>query len=244
MRFPIDRFILHKVIEPNFNGRDFVVGDIHGHLDKLIDALCKVSFDFSADRLFCAGDLIDRGPKSVETIDVFSTEAWAHSTLGNHEWILIREMVGDPKMVALAQEPKCGAEWRSDIDCKTLEILVEKIYQNFPIAMTVKTRSGYKVGLIHASPPENWDIFDSPDEDFLDQWTHHLWSRDKCKAALTGEKIQCGGVDAVVCGHHTIEQPVVAGNVAFVDTHVSWSGEGAFTVLQLEELLERVENFL
>ncbi len=237
MRFPIDRFMLHKVVEANAYGRDFVVGDIHGHLDKLLDTLNKMGFDFSVDRLFCAGDLIDRGPKSVETIEIFSEEAWAHSTLGNHEWILVREMSGDTKMAALAREPKCGAEWRNDIDSKELAVLVEKIYQNFPIAMTVKTRNGYSVGLIHASPPENWDILNSPNVDFLDQWTNHLWSRDKCKDALTGTKIQCCGIDAVVCGHHTIEQPVVAGNVVFVDTHVSWSGGGQFTVLEMEELL-------
>lgn len=219
-------------------GRDFVVGDIHGHLDKFIDALYKIGFDFAVDRVFCAGDLIDRGPKSVETIEMFSSSAWAYSTLGNHEWILIRELNGDPKMKALAQEPKCGAEWRSNIEKKELSVLVEKIYQNFPIAMTVKTRNGSKVGIIHASPPENWDILKKPNDDFYAHWTDHIWSREKCKAALTGEKNLCTGIDAVICGHHTIKQFVVTGNVVFVDTHVSWSGEGQFTVLELEELVE------
>lgn len=220
----------------------FVVGDIHGHLDKLLDTLYKIGFDFSVDRLFCAGDLIDRGPKSVETVEVFSREAWAHSTLGNHEWILVRELDGDPKMVALAQEPKCGAEWRRNIETRELMVLAEKIYQNFPIAMTLKTRNGNKIGIIHASPPENWDILSKPNDNFFAHWTDHIWSRDKCKAALTGEKVQCTGIDAVICGHHTIEQLVVTGNVVFVDTHISWSGQGKFTVLALEDLVEIIKN--
>jgi len=45
----------------NKKGRDFVCGDIHGCFDQLEEKLSQVNFDKSTDRLFCVGDLIDRG---------------------------------------------------------------------------------------------------------------------------------------------------------------------------------------
>lgn len=49
----------------NQNGRDFVVGDIHGHFAMLNELMEVVAFDRNVDRLFAVGDLIDRGPNSV-----------------------------------------------------------------------------------------------------------------------------------------------------------------------------------
>jgi len=48
----------------NEKGRDFVVGDIHGAFDLVIDAMKAVNFDPEADRLLSVGDLIDRGAGS------------------------------------------------------------------------------------------------------------------------------------------------------------------------------------
>ena len=50
--------------ERNARGRDFVVGDVHGHFDTLERLLEAVDFDASADRLFSVGDLVNRGPAS------------------------------------------------------------------------------------------------------------------------------------------------------------------------------------
>lgn len=48
----------------NHHGRDFVVGDIHGEYDLLLEAMRAVRFEPKNDRLLCVGDLIDRGPGS------------------------------------------------------------------------------------------------------------------------------------------------------------------------------------
>lgn len=55
--------------EPNKVGRDFVVGDIHGCFGKLTDNLKQLNFNFDIDRLFCTGDLVDRGPESHLALD-------------------------------------------------------------------------------------------------------------------------------------------------------------------------------
>ena len=59
---------MHIFIPKNIKGRDFVVGDIHGHYDLLKTELKTVGFDKQKDRLFSVGDIIDRGPKSEECL--------------------------------------------------------------------------------------------------------------------------------------------------------------------------------
>jgi len=76
-----------KKFETNTEGRDFVVGDLHGHIDELNLLLNRVSFDKTKDRLFSVGDLADRGPKSLETMQLIY-EPWFFAVRGNHEDML------------------------------------------------------------------------------------------------------------------------------------------------------------
>lgn len=72
----------------NASGRDFVVGDLHGCFDELFKALSAVHFDATRDRLFSVGDLIDRGPQSMQALSLLE-EPWFHAVLGNHEAMLL-----------------------------------------------------------------------------------------------------------------------------------------------------------
>ena len=53
---------------PNKIGRDFIVGDVHGHFKLLELLLKKVDFNERIDRIFSVGDLIDRGPDSIDAV--------------------------------------------------------------------------------------------------------------------------------------------------------------------------------
>ena len=53
----------------NRAGRDFVAGDIHGCYRTLERALAGVGFEPGQDRLFSAGDLVNRGPHSTEALE-------------------------------------------------------------------------------------------------------------------------------------------------------------------------------
>lgn len=77
-----------KSYGPNLVGRDFVCGDIHGHYDKLVVELEIIQFDYTKDRLFSLGDLIDRGPKSYEVLKLIE-ESWFFPILGNHELLAL-----------------------------------------------------------------------------------------------------------------------------------------------------------
>lgn len=47
---------------------DYAIGDIQGCYERLRDVLDKVDFSPSRDRLWVAGDLINRGPSSLATL--------------------------------------------------------------------------------------------------------------------------------------------------------------------------------
>lgn len=68
----------------------WVVGDIQGCLDCLLDLLARARFDPAADRLYAVGDLVNRGPRSLETLRFCrSLGAAFQSVLGNHDLHLL-----------------------------------------------------------------------------------------------------------------------------------------------------------
>jgi len=68
----------------------YIVGDIQGCLDELQSLLQTVAFDPSKDELWLTGDLVARGPKSLETLRfVKSLGSSATTVLGNHDLHLL-----------------------------------------------------------------------------------------------------------------------------------------------------------
>lgn len=60
---------LFKKLGANEIGRDFVLGDIHGAYDLVIQGMREVRFNGHKDRLLVVGDLIDRGPGSHRVLE-------------------------------------------------------------------------------------------------------------------------------------------------------------------------------
>ncbi|WP_341580768.1 symmetrical bis(5'-nucleosyl)-tetraphosphatase [Marinobacter metalliresistant] len=74
---------------------DYAIGDIQGCYDRLRDVLAKVDFSPSRDRLWVAGDLINRGPSSLETLRyIESLGSSAVVVLGNHDLHLLAVALG------------------------------------------------------------------------------------------------------------------------------------------------------
>ena len=64
----------------------YVVGDIQGCYKALGELLRKVKFSAARDKLWCVGDLVNRGPKSLDTLRFL--QDMDHATelvLGNHD---------------------------------------------------------------------------------------------------------------------------------------------------------------
>ena len=68
---------------------DYVVGDIHGCLDKVLRLIEALHYDPAADRLLFLGDYIDRGPDSKGVVDLMIQLQHENPDnvflMGNHE---------------------------------------------------------------------------------------------------------------------------------------------------------------
>jgi diadenosine tetraphosphatase ApaH/serine/threonine PP2A family protein phosphatase len=84
-------------------GRTLVVGDIHGCYDELIELLDKARLGLD-ERVVAVGDLIVKGPRSREVLDLFASDARFSSVLGNHDLALLRFWRGESVELTPAQK--------------------------------------------------------------------------------------------------------------------------------------------
>jgi serine/threonine protein phosphatase 1 len=80
------------------SGRRIFIGDVHGHYDGLLKLLETILPD-ADDQIYFVGDLIDRGPKSAQVVQLVRENGFG-CVLGNHEQLLI-EAFPDSKVSQL-----------------------------------------------------------------------------------------------------------------------------------------------
>ena len=84
-------------------GRTIVVGDIHGCFDELVDLMKAVDLQ-ADDRIIAVGDLIVKGPKSLQVLELFSQDQRFSSVIGNHDRKLRQRLRGES--VRLSKEQR------------------------------------------------------------------------------------------------------------------------------------------
>jgi len=76
----------------------WAIGDIQGCFDAFQALMKKINFDPEVDTLWVAGDLVNRGDKSLETLNyLYSIRDSIHVVLGNHDIALIAAYAGVKK---------------------------------------------------------------------------------------------------------------------------------------------------
>ena len=74
----------------------YAIGDIQGCFDELTLLLAKIGFNHGTDTLWLVGDIVNRGPKSLETLK-FAKEhdSSVQMVLGNHDLHLLAVGCGE-----------------------------------------------------------------------------------------------------------------------------------------------------
>ncbi len=200
----------HKHFEQNNAGRDFVIGDLHGCFDILMTHLKALKFDNLKDRLFSTGDLVDRGPDSLDCLGLL-TAHWFYAVKGNHEDFMIDSVVykceGSTSMWL-----HNGGMWATKVNDHNELHRLCLIAEQLPVAITVATENG-PIGICHAEPPSlDWADAQAPDDRAVQRM---LWARTRVQRQATTD---VRNVTKVYCGHTPVDHPLELGNVEYIDT--------------------------
>ena len=83
--------------------RTIVIGDLHGCFDELKDLIDLIGLRRD-DRVVAVGDLIVKGPKNREVLDLFIQDKRFSSVIGNHDRKLRQHWRGEPTRLTKEQK--------------------------------------------------------------------------------------------------------------------------------------------
>lgn len=205
-------------LQGNPAGSDWVCGDIHGEFSLLEEKLRGAGFHHGRDRLFCTGDLIDRGPESERALE-FLRYPWFHSVLGNHDDFLLHHDDPHTRMVWLFN----GGQWWNRVSAACRREFVNA-FRQLPLAITVDTPLG-PVGILHGEVPaeDAWGAFLARlERDEPAALESALWGRGRW---MRRDRGGVRGLHRLYCGHTVVEPGSASlGNVVFVDTGAAFFG--------------------
>lgn len=126
----------------------YAIGDVQGCFKELLHLLDTINFDETNDRLWFVGDLINRGPASLEVLNfIIDLGVSATTVLGNHELhlVAIAEGFAMPKKTDTLVPILTSADKQK---------LITWIRQR-PLIHHDKE---FNLSMIHAGLPPQWDI--------------------------------------------------------------------------------------
>lgn len=220
---------------PNEQGRDFVVGDVHGHFKLLATALDKLEFNAEIDRVFSVGDLIDRGPDSADVLN-WLEKPWFYTVRGNHEQMVIDGICGrgdKPRHI------RNGGAWLYELDPAIQDQLL-KVLQDLPLIIEIDLSANKTIGIVHAQAPivglsNDWQ--DAKDA-ITGKLGKQLQQQALAEALYARDKIEqqdptpIAGIHELYVGHSTVPTVTRLGNVVYVDTGCSFS-DGALSLVEI-----------
>lgn len=189
----------------------WLVGDLHGHIALLMEQLDAVLFDTRQDLLICTGDLIDRGPDSLETLRLIRLP-WFRTVRGNHEQMAFDTVVkrsrfmfdcwlmnGGRWYLALDEEEKSAA------DALILETA------RLPHVLELRTPTETIVVCHGDYPGQTYQYGQNVSAERV------LWGRDRIDALAKGKRQPLSGADRFFFGHTPARRPRMYANLNYID---------------------------
>lgn len=221
----------------NRAGRDFVVGDLHGHRSLLEQQLSHIGFDTARDRLFAVGDLIDRGPESLDTLALIE-QPWFHTVLGNHELMLLNFLgFYESRLHARKSFSTGGGAWVQEVMARQRKRLMQLAEQAAALPLALHVDGVQPFNVMHG----DLEPIGSCQERLLRQDTMSarkaellVSSRENFSAALKSERrmrpyaghaVQLSaqpldGLPLTFVGHSPVRQIVVHRSYVYIDQGV------------------------
>jgi serine/threonine protein phosphatase 1 len=176
----------------NTQGRDFIAGDLHGCIKDLTALLQHVDFDNENDRLFLVGDLVDRGPNSMECLRLLKAP-YVYAVQGNHEDMLAGAIIPEegtrPGVAEFLRRMYMwngggwvwedgnymNHRWNPDLDPRELQTLAQ-VARDLPYVITVED----SFSVMHAEPPKYFNFTYEKGRDLLD-YSQGGWADQTCQ---------------------------------------------------------------
>jgi serine/threonine protein phosphatase 1 len=221
----MNKLELIQVFSRNLIGKDYICSDIHGHFSILQQALNDIGFNEQSDRLFCLGDLIDRGDESCRALE-WLAKSWFFSIQGNHERMLINTIERQSETL-WRQWMMWGGDWAETMDFAELNPFYET-FRKLPVAIEIELNNGKSIGLVHAELPDQCDWNQvknllrsiAPENiEVMRETSDMLWNKNQPLLPL--EKVfqieSVKNIDHVFHGHTIVDDYLTITNRTFMD---------------------------
>lgn len=182
--------------------RTLVIGDIHGCFDELVLLLDKAGLA-TGDRVIGVGDLIVKGPKNREVLDLFSSDARFSAVIGNHDLAILKFWRGQVDSLKNSQKRTC-------IELKDNKQKYIAYLSSLPFMIDLGSHV-----VVHAGVRPGVELSEQSPEDLTELRT---LGRDRTSREGTPWYDLYDGDKVILFGHWPSPTPRIAGHAIGLDT--------------------------
>lgn len=199
----------------------WVVSDIHGCYQWLMDALKRRHFNPYEDLLISVGDIIDRGPDCVKCLQLMD-EKWFRAVRGNHEQMALDAIENNDFALWMSN----GGIWFSALEDKRSALRLLNACRDLPHIIEITCANGLNV-IAHADYPAAEYVWNKPVSA-----QRVLWDRDRLMGFMVGKGQGIKGADHFWFGHTPLDKRYDFNNLHYIDTGAVF--DGFLTLVQLQ----------
>ncbi|ELW1648364.1 protein-serine/threonine phosphatase [Enterobacter oligotrophicus] len=201
----------------------WVVSDIHGCYQALVDELKRRHFNPYEDLLISVGDIIDRGPDSVKCLQLMH-EKWFCAVRGNHEQMALDALEYNDFALWTIN----GGIWFARLDSEQQKLALTLLEECRALPHIIETTCANGLNVIaHADYPAPEYVWNKPVSA-----QRVLWDRDRLMGLMAGKGQGITGADHFWFGHTPIERRYDFNNLHYIDTGAVFGG--VLTLVQLQ----------